>query len=643
MVTEVRWGIAMKQVLCVGRWMVSVILLGWAFGCDSKSGSGSVIPEDADTALTDWVSDGSPGGEDSNVDVDVDIRLEEVLPAPFDPAAVQVPFCPVDEATIDQVYQGLSARQRIGQHLSIHINRSGQGVHPDSEARMRSFLPGAVSVAQISGVAAGDPAKTARFLHHAQSIAVELSGVPLFISSDQEGGVYTSVNGAMGGTDSIGPTAIGATGDEWVAFHQFDMMGREVKAVGINTNFGPLLDTHYQQDSGNLNTRTFGPDVELNSRLGVAAVLGFQRNLVLAMAKHFPGDGMTANNTHHEFTYNTATVEELELRLLKPFRSAFAAGCDAVMMIPAQFAALDDQRAAITSRPIIMGFLRGQLGFAGLVFSDDLGMLGARLGLSEGQVLGVEAIKAGTDILLTGDQDVSAIIEGIEKELDSGGISALEFEESTKRILRYKQKYCLLQNPTYPDQAGIDTISERIGRPEDAAMSATHAERALVLLKDSGQLPVGGKRILCVGPHMALPDPASGWNWLLQESFCMAMQQEDPSVEALDFIVSGSESSVQKWVEDRADGADVIVVATFQSYFGPAQQTMLDWLLDSSGLPVIHVAQGVAFDAIQTMGRASAVLALQGSLPVMLRAAVRVLYGEATPQGRMLYDLASPR
>ena len=91
--------------------------------------------------------------------------------------------------------------------------------------------------------------------------------------------------------------------------------------------------------------------------------------------------------------------------------------------------------------------------------------------------------------------------------------------------------------------------------------------------------------------------------------------------------------------QDQRSTADVVVVATFQSYFSTEQQALLDAVLDQSGLPVVHVAQGVPFDALQTRQRAAAVLALQGSLPIMFEAGVRILYGQAIAGGQMLYDL----
>jgi beta-N-acetylhexosaminidase len=560
----------------------------------------------------------------------------------FDPAALDYRYCPVDQGLVEATYERLSPRQRIGQHVITQIRRAGESVAADDERRLRTYFLGGAFVSQITGIAPADPVASARFLHHAQVIAGEAAGVPLFLSSDQEGGVYASVNHLTGGTDSLSPTALGATRDERVVFDQFDLMGREVRALGLNMNFGPLLDTHYQRDNGNLNTRTFGPDVDLNARLGVAAFAAFQRNLVLPAVKHFPGDGMLAVNTHHEYSVNTAPLEELEARLLKPFRAAFAAGSDAVMIIPAQYTALDDRRAAITSRPVITGFLRGEVGFEGLVVTDDLNMYGARLGLAEDQEPGYEALKAGADLLLYVSMDdgrLDDLFARIEAGLASGDLDADGFAASTRRILGYKQKYCLFAHPTYPEEEDVDRVRERVGLAGDAARALGWAEQAVVTLTDDSVLPLQGRRVLCVGPGRSLPDPASGWSWLLEESFCQVLKRIDPSAQALDFVVGSTEGSVPGWVEARRDGADVLVMATFQGYFSPEQQGLLDGLLGAGGLPVVHVAQGVAFDALQTRDRASAVVLLQGGLPVMFEAGVRVLYGDAQAGGRLLYGL----
>ncbi len=586
--------------------------------------------EATDSERSEASETGDPDGESSEEDGEA-----------FDPAALDYPYCTINESEIDAIYNRLSLRQRIGQHLITEIERSGESVSLKDEQRIRSYFLGGVFVSQITGTAVDAPEISARFLHHAQTIAAEVVGIPLFITSDQEGGVYTSVNHMMGGTDSIGPAAIGAMKDEWIAFEQFDLMGREIKALGINMNFGPLLDTHYQRDNGNLNTRTFGPDMDLNTRLGLAAFSAFQHNLVIPTVKHFPGDGMLAVNTHHEYSINTATREELETKLLKPFRAAFSAGADAVMMIPAQYTALDDQRAAITSKTIMQDFLREEIGFEGLIVTDDLNMYGTRNGLTEDQEQGYEALKSGADILLyvyIEDDYLEDLITRIETGLQTGDIKEADFAASTKRILLYKKKYCLFEKPTYPDEEDMATLSNRIGLEQDAVMSLKHAERAVVQLYNNGILPLSGKRILCASPDKLLPDPASGWSWILEESFCDVLKRIEPSVDKKNFVISIAEDSVKQWVEQHHHEMDVVVIATFQSYFSQEQQELLDWLIDSSDLPVVHVAQGVAFDTIQSKNRAAAVLALQGSLPVMFEAGSRVLMGLADARGEVLFD-----
>jgi beta-N-acetylhexosaminidase len=332
----------------------------------------------------------------------------------------------------------------------------------------------------------------------------------------------------------------------------------------------------------------------------------------------------------------------LEATLLKPFRAAFASGSDAVMIIPAQHTALDDQRAAITSRKVMHDFLRGELGFDGLIVTDDLNMYGARLGLTEDQEQGYEALKAGADILLyvaIDDAYLGTLVAQIETGLQSGDIDGAEFAASTKRILRYKQKYCLFEKPTYPDEDDMATLQDRIGLAEDSDLSLRHAEGAVVLLQNDGVLPLHDRRVLCIGPDTVLPDPASGWSWLIEESFCSVMKRMHPSVSVKPYIVGLSEGSALEWAVANHAQSDVIVVATFQSYFSSEQQSLLHGLIHLSGPPVVHVAQGVAFDAIQTRDKVAAIMLLQGSLPVMFEAGVRILWGDAQPGGHLLYDL----
>jgi len=168
-------------------------------------------------------------------------------------------------------------------------------------------------------------------------------------------------------------------------------------------------------------------------------------------------------------------------------------------------------------------------------------------------------------------------------------------------------------------------------------MARAHAQQAVVLLEDRGVLPLGGRRVLCIGPTAFLPDPASGWTWVNERSFCESLHARNPSVTFQDFLVEGTEEQAAEWVEGAASTADLVVVATFQAAFSPPQEALLERLLGGT-LPVVHVAQGVPFDLWLTLGRAEASIALMGGLPVMFDAGAALLHGDFVPAGVMRWE-----
>jgi beta-N-acetylhexosaminidase len=389
-----------------------------------------------------------------------------------------------------------------------------------------------------------------------------------------------------------------------------------------------------------MNTRAFGPDPDLNAALAVAAFAALQHNLVLPTAKHFPGDGLTDGNTHTTFVVNDASRDHLESTILKPFRAAIAAGCDGVMTIPACYTALDPDRSAITSRYVNTGLLRSEIGFKGLIVTDSLGMKGAQIGMEAGRLPGVEALKAGADILLhltIDDEGLKDLYDGIEQALADGSYDPAEFEASTRRILRMKQKYCLFENPAGPDPADPSSILAHLARPEDAALSASHGDRAVVLLEDNGVLPLAGKRVLYVGPDRVFQDPGSTWYNATDKHFGEALAAHDPSVRSVTFMLPFDPAGVAAEVADRVDGVDVVVLGTLQGRFSMEQQQLVEWLIGGAGRPLVHVMLGVPFDYFQTEGRVAAAVAVMGCRSAMVDAGARFLYGKIPASGAMAY------
>ena len=566
-------------------------------------------------------------------------------PPPFDPASVELDLCAVDEDEVQAVYAALDERGRIGQHLLVSIARSGDGPNRDSRELIETWKVGAAYV-RPPAIQPGDPVGLARFLRETQLAAVAATGTALFIATDQEGGYNAMLNQVTVGTDTIGNAAIGATGDPRVAFEQYDIMGREMRALGFTMDFAPAVDTLLRTRNGNLNVRSFGPDPDLNARLAAAAVVGLQRNRVAAVVKHFPGDGLTNENTHSVHVTVTATAEELEATSLKAFRAAVGAGATGMMTAPARYAAYDPVRAALTSRAVTTDLLRGELGFVGLIVTDAVWMEGATIGLGPDDDLMIEALRAGADILLISDSGssvVGPVSERIAAALADGTLDTAEFDNSTLHILREKARYCLLGDEGVPSEEDVATVEQRVNQPEDAALSEAHAEASLVLLEDDGAtLPLTGKSVVVVNPDvLVLADPGNTWPNLLDRTLADALRDLDPDVKEIAYTMPCSAPAVLGQIVGLAATADVLVLATLQGRFSAAQTQLVEWVLDRLDLPVVHVSLGVPFDHAQSRGRVAAALALQSPRNASIAAAARFLYGQGTARAHLAWDFAA--
>ena len=617
----------MKLVLRI-RILSAVAAVVLVAACSSSSSSPADVAEVSSDLAAETISDLNSGEVGDAGDI-------AIPPEGF-------PYCQVDEAELEALYAGLSLEQRIGQHLMLGVVRAGDDVADDSAELLNAYYLGGVFVPPITGVGLDDPEGTAAFVRKLKESAFEASGVPLFVSLDQEGGANAVLNSLTGGTDTIGSMPIGVTGDPQVAYEQFDIMAREVSALGFNMDLGPVLDTLLTTWNGNLNTRSFGPDPELNSTLGVAALTALQMNLVVAVGKHFPGDGISAGNTHVQHIYVDKDKAFLEANGLKPFRAAVDAGVDGIMTIPSAFTAFDPERSAITSRAINTGLLREELGFEGLIITDSLDMAGATIGLTKDQLPGMEALKAGADILLhcsmTADQ-ADVLVQRIKKELADGVYLEAEFEASTKRILRMKKKYCLFEAPISPSEEEVKKLGEHLALPEDNTLSRSHADRAVVLLHDNGELPLTGKKVLYVGPDTMFTDPGSGWPNMVDQTFGEAMEGAGGDVDSVTYFLPFAPDVEFGKVELKAADADVLVLGTLQGTWSLPQRKLLGRILDEIELPVVHVILGVPFDYALSRERAAAALALMGSRSVMVEAGAAVLYGKQEAPGTMLLDL----
>jgi beta-N-acetylhexosaminidase len=271
-----------------------------------------------------------------------------------------------------------------------------------------------------------------------QDLSMETEpAVPLLVAVDQEGGEISS---APWVAPEPAAAEVGRRGDPGEARAIARRMGRQLLPAGINTDFAPVVDTGFGAAIGD---RSYGEDPELVARMGAAAVEGFEEAGVISTAKHFPNHGPATSDSHVSLPvirHDKKTVESYDL---PPFRAAVEAGVPMVMVGHLLYPAIDPDHPASLSKEAI-SMLREDLGFEGVVVTDDLAMAGATGGGSVARAA-VGAVRAGADLLIISsppEQQADAY-DAVVAAVESGEIPRAQIRESVGRILRVKQKYDL--------------------------------------------------------------------------------------------------------------------------------------------------------------------------------------------------------
>ena len=264
---------------------------------------------------------------------------------------------------------------------------------------------------------------------------------PLWISVDQEGGRVARLKRPF--TEWPPAIALGRSGDDGLVTRFATALATELRAVGINLDFAPVLDVHTNPDNPVIGDRAFSERAEVAARLGGAFIAAMQAAGVMACGKHFPGHGDTSTDSHHELPVVEHGRRRLEAVEWVPFRQAIAAGVATMMTAHVLVPDLDKDRIASFSPLVVDAVLKRALGFGGVVISDDLGMkaVSATFPLP---VATVAAIAAGCDAVLlcnsTTDEQVTAI-EAVIHAAESGALPMKRIEDALDRQRRIKERF----------------------------------------------------------------------------------------------------------------------------------------------------------------------------------------------------------
>jgi beta-N-acetylhexosaminidase len=309
------------------------------------------------------------------------------------------------------------------------------------------------------------------------------SKLPLLIAADFERGVSMRLDGT---TNFPHAMAFGAAGKLDYAESFGRITAQEARAVGVQWNFFPDADVNSNPANPIINTRSFGEDPQQVGNLVAAYIRGAKAGGMLTTAKHFPGHGDTATDSHLGVAKVSGDLARLKSVELPPFQKAIEAGVDAVMVAHVSAPALepDPNKVGTTSSAIVTDLLKKQLGFKGIVVTDAIDMAGVtRLYASNIGRAAVDAFKAGNDLLLI-PADLDASYKAMLDAVRSGEIPQQRIDASVLKLLKAKASLGL-QKARLVD---IQAIPKQVAQPANVAAGQQVADDAVTLVRDNGKL-----------------------------------------------------------------------------------------------------------------------------------------------------------
>jgi len=430
-----------------------------------------------------------------------------------------------------------------------------------------------------------------------QNTTNESSGIPAFISADQEGGMV--IRAYSGTTQFPSNMAITASGMSDSIEQVGEMVGKELRALGINLNHAPVVDVNNNADNPIIGIRSYGDKQELVSKMGVGYVHGLQKSGVMANAKHFPGHGDTNLDSHLDLPTIEHDMNRLNAIEIPPFKAVIANGVDSIMTAHIIFKAIDSEVPATLSHKIMTGFLRGELGFEGLAITDCMTMNAIKdfYTMEKGCVM---AIKAGVDILcLCAKLDVQAsCYNAVLEAVKSGEIPMARIDEAVARILKYKQKYLV-------DMKDKDNIQPLEKYPEHEALADEIGRKSITLVKDNKNLlPLAGKKVFIISPaptRTMVDDERIA----KQENFGVkvAAAFSGSGGEFTEISINPDDKEVKAVLDkfneiDKKEGYDVILFASYNAMLNPGQIRLFE-ALKATGKQIVVVSLRVPYDILK--------------------------------------------
>ncbi|MBD0326022.1 MAG: hypothetical protein ICV68_06315 [Pyrinomonadaceae bacterium] len=556
----------------------------------------------------------------------------------------------------DNELRRMSLDEKIGQLISVGINASF--LNQESEA-FRA-LRRQVEQNHIGGIIIfkSPVYESAVLVNRMQQFARR----PLLISADLEAGAGMRFDDTINFPWNM---AVGATGNPDYARRQGEITAREARALGVQQIFAPVADVNNNAANPVINVRSYGEDPAEVARFVAAFIEGAQSKGVIATAKHFPGHGDTAVDSHRGLpiiNYPLARLEQIEL---VPFRAAIKEGVGGVMTGHISLPQLDPTSVAPLPRehvvratyadsevvvenatlpgtlsPVIGNLLRRELGFEGIIVTDALDMSGLTLYFKQDEAA-VRAVLAGADMLLK-PSDPDAAVRGLREAVRAGRLTEARIEESARKILAAKYDLGL----TKQRLTMIEQIDTSVSSRAAVELSNEIARQAITLVRnDARLLPLGSLKPDARIFNLAVTNGDD--RLYIANSFVNAMTRLGRRMETIVLDERSSDTEVKQALE-KAQGADLVIASLYgRVRSGQARSTGLPepgaralTELINRKAPIIGISFGNPY-LLQNFSGLQTYIVAYGDMPSLQQAAARAVLGASDITGRLPITLPS--
>src|SRR6266498_335775 len=490
----------------------------------------------------------------------------------------------------------------------------------------------------------------------------QLARYPMLISADLEAGAGMRFDDTINFPWNM---AVAATSNPDYARRQGEVTAREARALGVQHVFAPVVDVNNNAANPVINVRSYGEEPAAVGRFVAAFVEGVQSNGGIATAKHFPGHGDTATDSHRGLPEIDVSRERLNAVELVPFRSAVKAGVGSVMtghigmpqidptaVIPlpqdVKLKPIDTVEGGevvvekgtmpTTLSPVMNGILRRDVGFEGLIVTDAMSMSGLTLYFTQEEA-SVRAVQAGADLLLK-PADPEAALRGVRDAVTKGRIKEQRIDESARRVLAAKYDLGLARQRITP----LETIDVTVAGKESVDLAREIAEHAITLVRNDDKLvPLRGLKPEARVFNLAITN-GDDRQWIAN-AFVDTIARSGHKIETTVLDDRSSDAEVQKALE-AANRADVVIASLYgrvrtgqaRSVGLPDPGTKALSALITSRVPVVGISFGNPY-LLQSFPELRTYVVAYGDMPSLQQAAARALLGQIDVTGKLPISL----